>query len=176
MRVVIHGDTGSVLFRSAVPLLAVSCRRCPHRVLLRAEQLEAHEHDRRELWRLPLICRCGTKDVQRFLLESPDEQAAFLAGATHSKVRPRDEATRSGLIPLLMRWRRAVGPLGSSAGTASAVCWFALRRSKRDAATDANSARPLCAVPGVAPAISSQACLVLAPRRSTSRGTIDGPP
>ena len=80
MRIVTNGDTGSTLARSAVRLLAVSCSRCPHRVLLSAEQLEAHDNDRRELWRLPLLCRCGSKAVQRVLLETPDEAHAFLAG------------------------------------------------------------------------------------------------
>lgn len=94
MRVAARGDTGSSLIRSAVPLLAVSCLRCPRRVLLNAEQLEVHEHDRRELSRLPLICRCGTKDVQRFLLESPGEEAAFLAGANPSNFRPHNGTTR----------------------------------------------------------------------------------
>ena len=80
MRIAEHGDTGSTLARGPVRLLAVSCLRCPHRVLLSAKQLDAHENDRRALWRLPLVCRCGSKDVQRVLLETPDEAPAFLAG------------------------------------------------------------------------------------------------
>jgi hypothetical protein len=80
MRNAIDGDTGSTLFRSAVPLLGVSCRRCSHRVLLSAQQLEAHANDRRELRRLPLLCRCGSKAVHRVLLETPDDAPAFLAG------------------------------------------------------------------------------------------------
>jgi hypothetical protein len=80
MRNAIYGDTGSMLFRSAVPLLGVSCQRCSHRVLLSAQQLEAHANDRRELRRLPLLCRCGSKAVHRVLLDTPDEAPAFLAG------------------------------------------------------------------------------------------------
>lgn len=80
MRNATSGDTGSTLFRSAVPLLGVACRRCSHRVLLSAQQLEAHAADRRELRRLPLLCRCGSKSVLRVLLETPDEAPAFLAG------------------------------------------------------------------------------------------------
>jgi len=80
MRNAADGDTGSTLFRSAVPLLGVSCQRCSHRVLLSAQQLEAHAGDRRELRRLPLLCRCGSKAVHRVLLETPDDAPAFLAG------------------------------------------------------------------------------------------------
>lgn len=80
MRNATYGDTGSTLFRSAVPLLGVSCQRCSHRVLLNAEQLAAHANDRRELRRLPLLCRCGSKAVQRVLLDTPDDATDFLAG------------------------------------------------------------------------------------------------
>ncbi len=80
MRNAMDGDTGSTLFRSAVPLLGVSCQRCAHTVLLSVQQLEAHANDRRELRRLPLLCRCGSKAVHRVLLETPDEAPAFLAG------------------------------------------------------------------------------------------------
>jgi hypothetical protein len=80
MRIAEHGDTGATLARSSVPYLGVSCSRCPHRVLLSVVQLEVHEHDRRPLWRMPLLCRCGSRDVQRVLLDTPDETHAFLAG------------------------------------------------------------------------------------------------
>lgn len=80
MRNATSGDTGSTLFRSAIPLLGIACRRCSHRVLLSAAQLEAHASDRRELRRLPLLCRCGSKSVLRVLLETPDDAPAFLAG------------------------------------------------------------------------------------------------
>jgi hypothetical protein len=79
MREVEH-DTGSTLARRLVPLLGVSCRRCRHRTLLSTAQLQAHENDRRQLARLPLLCRCGSKDVVRVLLDTPDEPQAFLAG------------------------------------------------------------------------------------------------
>ena len=92
MRNAMDGDTGSMLFRSAVPLLGVSCQRCSHRVLLSAQQLEAHANDRRELRRLPLLCRCGSKAVHRVLLETPDEAPAFLAGD-----QPAAEGQDSGL-------------------------------------------------------------------------------
>ena len=77
---VVDRDTVSILHRSTVPFLGVSCRRCGHRALLTSSQLEAHENDHRQLARLPLLCRCGSKDVQRVLLDTPDEPQAFLAG------------------------------------------------------------------------------------------------
>jgi hypothetical protein len=82
-------DTLGGLLRSIVPLLGVSCRRCRHRALLSTAQLEAHENDRRQLSRLPLLCRCGSKDVQRVLLDTPDEPQAFLAG--HDPVEARGQ-------------------------------------------------------------------------------------
>lgn len=93
MRFVEHNETGSTLARSSVPYLAVACLRCTRRVLLSARLLRAHEHDRRELWRLPLLCRCGSRDVQRVLLETPDETQAFLAGDDP----PRHEGQGNGL-------------------------------------------------------------------------------
>src|SRR4051812_19836065 len=80
MRIAANGDTGSSLARSSVPYLGVVCLRCPHRVLLSAQQLEAYDGDRRELLRLPLLCRCGSKAVQRVVIETPDDAQAFLAG------------------------------------------------------------------------------------------------
>jgi hypothetical protein len=61
---IVERDTVSTLLQSVVPFLGVSCRRCRHRALLSAVQLEAHENDRR----------------QRVLLDTPDEPQAFLAG------------------------------------------------------------------------------------------------
>jgi hypothetical protein len=80
MRLCDSKDTGRSLVHSGLPL-AVACRRCGHRVLLKPGQVGAHEEDRCPLNRLPLLCRCGSKDVQRFLLETPDEAPSFLAGA-----------------------------------------------------------------------------------------------
>jgi len=61
-------------------------------VLLSVQQLAAHANDRRELRRLPLLCRCGSKAVHRVLLETPDEAPAFLAGH-----QPAAEGHGSGL-------------------------------------------------------------------------------
>lgn len=79
MRDVVEHDTGSHLARSLVPALGVICRRCRYRSLLSAVQIQAHEHDRRKLSGLPLLCRCGSKDVQRVLLDTLGERDAFLS-------------------------------------------------------------------------------------------------
>jgi hypothetical protein len=92
MRNAKDGDTGSTLLHSAVPLLGVACQRCARRVLLSARQLAVHADDRRELRRLPLLCRCGSKALHRVLLETPDEAPAFLAGD-----QPAAEGHDSGL-------------------------------------------------------------------------------
>lgn len=87
MRNATDGDTGSTLFRSAFPFLAVACERCSRRVLLSAEQLEAHGTDRRQLQRLPLVCRCGSAALAKVLLETAEEAPAFLTGQQPPTVR-----------------------------------------------------------------------------------------
>jgi hypothetical protein len=82
MRHASRNDTGDTLVKSALPVLCVNCLRCPRRIVLKAHQIGAHEGDTRTLYRLPLICRCGSKDVEKWLLDAPEEEAAFLAGAT----------------------------------------------------------------------------------------------
>ena len=72
-------DTGKTLTRGGHPL-AVVCNRCSHRRLLTVRDLRAHEHDDRQLIRLPLLCRCGSKDIDLFLIETPDDHPRFLAG------------------------------------------------------------------------------------------------
>jgi len=47
---------------------------------LKVGLLGIHEHDHRPVIRLPLLCRCGAIDVQRVILESPDEGDMFLDG------------------------------------------------------------------------------------------------
>jgi hypothetical protein len=79
MRICDIADTGRTLVLSGLPL-AVSCRRCAHRMLLNAEQIEAHANDRRPLVRLPLLCRCGSRQIDCHLLETPDEARTFLDG------------------------------------------------------------------------------------------------
>ena len=74
-------DTGRTLVLSGQPL-AVSCLRCPRRILLRPGQVDAHDEDIRPIYRLPLLCRCGSRDVERFILEAPEDITAFLGGAT----------------------------------------------------------------------------------------------
>jgi DNA-directed RNA polymerase subunit RPC12/RpoP len=81
MRICEPHDTGRTLALGGQPL-GVACSRCSRRVLLSARQLEAHENDRRRLVRLPLLCRCGSRDVALYLVETPDDAPAFLAGDT----------------------------------------------------------------------------------------------
>jgi hypothetical protein len=82
MRICEPHDTGRALAFSGQPL-GVAGGRCSRRVLLSARQLEAHENDRRALRRLPLLCRrCGSRDVELYLIETPDDAPAFVAGDT----------------------------------------------------------------------------------------------
>lgn len=81
MRVCEAQDTGRTLAVGRLPL-GVACKSCGRRVLLSVKQIRAHEDDRRALLRLPLLCRCGSCTVQLYLMETPDDAPAFLAGAT----------------------------------------------------------------------------------------------
>jgi len=94
MRNATDDDTGSTLFRSALPFLAVACEKCSRRVLLSAEQLEAHRNDRRVLPRLPLVCRCGSAALTRVLLETAEDAPAFLTGH-----RPAERAGATRPVP-----------------------------------------------------------------------------
>lgn len=75
----LYGDGVNVaaLVGSGLPLV-VSCHRCQHRKLLTAKQIGGHEGDYRAIHRLPLLCRCGSKDVDKYVLETPDEARDFL--------------------------------------------------------------------------------------------------
>ena len=90
MRVCEDHETVQLLFSSGLPL-GVACQACSHRTLIKPNQLGAHEGDRRQLCRLPLLCRCGRRDVGLFILETPDDAPAFLAGETP----PRNKGERS---------------------------------------------------------------------------------
>jgi hypothetical protein len=81
MRLCEPQDTGRTVAMSGLPL-AVACLRCTHRRLLTPTQLQAHENDGRELLRLPLLCRCGSRNIELYLMETPDDETAFLAGDT----------------------------------------------------------------------------------------------
>ena len=59
--------------------LGVDCRHCSRRVVLTAKQLRVHEDDHLALVRLPLICRCGRRSTNFYLMENADEATAFLA-------------------------------------------------------------------------------------------------
>jgi hypothetical protein len=45
-----------------------------------AKQLRVHEDDHLALIRLPLVCRCGRCSMRFYLIETPAEAAAFIAG------------------------------------------------------------------------------------------------
>jgi hypothetical protein len=79
MRIAQRGETVASLFRVPSPSLAVSCRRCFHRASIDLRRLGAHEHDRRAVVRLPVICRCGANAIEWIVLESPSEAEAFMS-------------------------------------------------------------------------------------------------
>ena len=81
MRPVEPADTCSTLTQSGQPL-GVACSKCARRILLTARQLQAFDGDRRALHRLPLLCRCGSRQVELYLFVTPDEPPMFLAGDT----------------------------------------------------------------------------------------------
>ena len=78
MRLCEPQDTGQSLALSGFPL-AVACTLCGHRRLLTARQVHAHKYDRQQLLRLPLLCRCGSRHIELYLFETPDEVPDFLA-------------------------------------------------------------------------------------------------
>ena len=81
MRPIELTDTCLTLLQTGQPL-GVACTRCLRRILLTARQLQAFDGDRRALHRLPLLCRCGSRDVDLYLFQTPDEGPAFLSGDT----------------------------------------------------------------------------------------------
>jgi hypothetical protein len=80
MHIARPGETVASLFGAPSPSLAVRCRRCERRTSLDLVDLQAHERDRREVVRLPVICRCGTTAIEWVVLESPGEVEAFMSG------------------------------------------------------------------------------------------------
>ncbi len=78
MRSCSHDDTVAGLVDSGLPL-AVSCLRCRHRTLFVTRQISAYEATYRAIDRLPLLCRCGSKDLDRFVLDGDDEAREFLS-------------------------------------------------------------------------------------------------
>jgi hypothetical protein len=80
MRIATRGETLGSLFRNPTPSLAMSCRRCRHRASIDLTRFGAHAHDRREVVRLPVICRCGTSAIEWVVLDAADEVEAFISG------------------------------------------------------------------------------------------------
>jgi len=79
MRVAAPHETVQLLVRSGLPL-GIACQCCQHRTVLKYTLLGVHEGDRRQLCRLPLICRCGRRNIDLIVLETPDDEPAFLSG------------------------------------------------------------------------------------------------
>lgn len=61
--------------------LAVLCNHCGNRRLVPLARLGVHDRDRRPVIWLRLRCRCGCYDVERIVLETPDDLPSFLGGA-----------------------------------------------------------------------------------------------
>lgn len=80
MRIAERGETVASLFAASRSSLAVSCQRCRHRALVDLTRIDAHEHDHRQVVRLPIICRCGTASIEWVVLETPAEVESFISG------------------------------------------------------------------------------------------------
>ena len=89
---------------SGLPL-AIQCQSCKRRILLKPGQIGAHEDDRRLITRLPLICQCGRRDIDLFLLDAPDDARAFLSGEIPQPYEGQVDASDGGPAP--RSWRRA---------------------------------------------------------------------
>lgn len=79
MHIAERGETIASLFMNPSPSLAVHCRRCRRRTRIDLTRHHAHEQDRREVVRLPVICRCGTNALDWIVLDR-SEVEAFLSG------------------------------------------------------------------------------------------------
>jgi hypothetical protein len=95
MRIARRGETVASLFRTPRPSLAVCCRRCGRRTPIDLADLAAHERDRQEVVRLPVICRCGTTAIEWIVLETPGEFEAFMSG----REPPPSKGSINGLDP-----------------------------------------------------------------------------
>ncbi len=84
MRMAQRGETVASLFRTANLFLGMRCRRCARRTPLDLADLPVHPRDRREVVRLPVVCRCGAAAIDWFVLETADEAAVFVRGLTVS--------------------------------------------------------------------------------------------
>ncbi len=88
MRACSHEDTIATLIDSGLPL-ALSCHRCRYRSLFGVRQMRACEGHYRAVHRLPLLCRCGSKDLDKYVLDAEGEARDFLQLAPpQAEVRP----------------------------------------------------------------------------------------
>ena len=80
MRHCLPDETGQDLIREGYRL-GLSCLRCPRSVVPEYVEFGVHERDDLILYKLTFVCSCGSRDVERFVLETPDDVDAFLQGA-----------------------------------------------------------------------------------------------
>ena len=78
MRLCSPEDTVAALVDSGLPL-ALSCHRCQRRTLFGVRQIRSYEAHYRAISRLPLLCRCGSKELDRYMLDAEAEAGAFLS-------------------------------------------------------------------------------------------------
>ena len=78
MRTCSADDTVTSLVDSGASL-GLSCLRCQHRTLFGTRQIGAYEALYRGVTRLPLFCRCGSNNLDKFVIAGEDEARAFLS-------------------------------------------------------------------------------------------------
>lgn len=62
-------------------ILCVACRSCGQRAALtKSGALDIHRNSGDVVMKLNLTCRCGSKDVERWIPLSKEEAVAFIAG------------------------------------------------------------------------------------------------
>jgi DNA-directed RNA polymerase subunit RPC12/RpoP len=71
-------DTVTALVDSGASL-AIACQRCRDRALFGPRQIAGYESHYRALCRLPLVCRCGSRNLDWFVLDGDTEARTFLA-------------------------------------------------------------------------------------------------
>jgi hypothetical protein len=64
------------LERNGLPL-GVECSQCQHRALVPFHVLRRCGHDMTPIKRLPLICRCGSRDWRATIFRQGDDTAAW---------------------------------------------------------------------------------------------------
>ena len=57
--------------------LGVECRQCQHRALVAFQILQRCGHSMTPIKRLPLVCRCGSRDWRATIFRDVDDTAAW---------------------------------------------------------------------------------------------------